>query len=160
MSFIKKPLIIFLICLLLYSVAGCENTRTGNMDTQTQLHRPPALIILYLDKSIDAKTGTYSWTIDNGDGTETGIEADSPAPPELVKNSTPLTVPPKSSLTLCFSDKPTSVTVNIWQVNKPIKQSLTDGKIVTPQLKGSIVYEVIGSWEQGTAYYAFLVNVI
>lgn len=159
MVLIKKSLIMFSICLLLFSLVGCESNGTSTLDKQTQLDRPPTLKALYQDRSIDAKRGTCSWTIDNNDGTETGIEADSCAPPELVKDSTPLTVSPKSSLTLSFSDKPIDITVNIWRDNKPIEQSIIDDNIVASESKGYIIYEVIGTWEQGTAYYAFLVNV-
>jgi hypothetical protein len=158
MLFIKKLLIILSGYLLLFSPLGCNN-RDNTLNKQTQLGNPPALKILYQDKSIDAKRGTYSWTIDNNDGTKTTTNADSSAPPELVKDSTQLTVSPKSSLNLSFSDKPTDITINIWQDNKTIKQSIINDKVVTPELKGSVIYEVIGTWKQGTVSYAFLVNV-
>lgn len=155
MMFNKKLFILFFICSLLFSLTACN----GPLDKQTQLNRPPSLKIFYRDKSIEAKTGTYSWDVDNNDGTVIGIENDSVAPPELVKNSTPLTVAPQSSLTLSFSDKPEDITVNVWQDNKPIEQSIIDDKIVTSGSKGPVIYEVIGTWEQGKVYYTFLVNV-
>ena len=159
MVLIKKSLIMFSICLLLFSLVGCESNGTSTLNKQMQLDSPPTLMVLYQDKSIDAKRGTYSWYADNNDGTGIGIEADSCAPPEMVKDSIPLTVSPTSSLTLSFSDKPTDITVNIWQDNQSIKQSIVDDKIVTPELKGSVIYEVIGTWGQGIAHYAFLVTV-
>lgn len=123
------------------------------------MKNPPTLKVLYQDKSIEAKRGAYSWTIDNNDGTKTTTNGDSAGPNELVKNSTLLIVPPKSTLTLDFSDKPETTIVNIWQDNKPIKQTITDNKLLIPELKGSIVYEVIATWKQGTVSYAFLVNI-
>lgn len=146
----KKLFTIFFICSLLFSLAGCGSKADS----------PPSLKIIYRDKSIEAKTGTYSWDVDNGDGSFIGIEYDTVAPAELVKDSTPLTVPPGSSLTLSFSVKPEDIIVYAWQGNEPIKQSVTGDKIITPGSAGSIVYEVIGTWEQGTVRYAFLVNVV
>ncbi len=168
MAVIKKWLLVLLICLLLFSLIGCENNKTSALDKEVQIDNPSALAVLfnpptlkvsYQDKSIDAKRGTYSWHIENDDGTRTGIEADAVAPPELVKNETPLSAPPKASLTLSFSDTPSDVTVDIWKDNEPIKQSLVGGKIVVPELNGTVVYEVTGKWEQGTVYYAFSVEV-
>lgn len=157
MAIVKKSLIMFSICILLFSIAGCKSNST--LEQQTQLESPPELLILCENASIVAKTGTYSWTIDHGDGTGTGIEADSSAAPELVKDSIPLTVSPKSSLTLRFKNEPAAFTVNLWQGDQSIKQPIADNMIVVPETKGNAVYEVIGNWDQGTVYYAFLVNV-
>lgn len=152
MRYIKKLLSIFSLVFLLFSLIGCEGDKA-------ELKSPPTLKVLYQDKSIDAVLGTYSWTINNNDGTATGIESDSAGPTELVKDATVLTVSPKSAITLNFSDKPKDIMVNIWQENKSIEQLVTDSKVITPELKGSVIYEAIATWEQGTAHYAFLVNV-
>jgi hypothetical protein len=87
------------------------------------------------------------------------MEYDTVGPPELVKDSTPLTVPPGSTLTLSFSGNPEEITVDVWKDNEPVRITIIDGKIITPESEGLIVYEVTGTWEQGTAWYAFLVDV-
>jgi hypothetical protein len=92
-------------------------------------------------------------------GTKSTINADTSGPKELVKGSIPLVVPPKSVINLDFSDKPMSITVNIWQGNNIIKQAVTNNKIVVSESKGLIIYEVVGEWSQGTVCYAFLVQV-
>ena len=159
MVFIKRFLVISSLIVLLFSLIGCEGKKIGVANEKTELKNPPTLKVIYHDKSIEAICGTYSWTIDNNDGTKTATNADGAAPNVLVKNSTPLIVPTKATLTLDFSDKPETTIVNIWQDNKPIKQTITDNKLLMPELKGPVVYEVIATWKQGTAYYAFLVNI-
>lgn len=159
MVFIKRFLVISSLSILLFSLIGCDGKKIGVANEKTELKNPPTLKVIYQDKSIEARRGTYTWTVDNNDGTNTTTNGDSPAPNELVKNSTPLIVPPKSNLTLDFTDKPENTIVNIWQDNKPIKQTITDNKLLMPGLKDSVVYEVIATWKQGTASYAFLVNI-
>lgn len=160
MIFIKRFLVISSLIVLLFSLIGCGGKKIGVANEKTELEGPPILKVIYQDKSIAAIRGTYSWTVDNNDGTKTTTNADSPAPNVLVKNSTPLIVPPKSTLTLdFFSGKPETTIVNIWQDNKPIKQTINDNKLLMPELKGSVVYEVMATWKQGTAHYGFLVNI-
>ncbi len=109
----RNILYVFFIVLLLFSLVGCSKTSI-QLD---HLPKPPELNVLFQNQSIDAICGTYTWPINN-DGTGSSIHADSGTPPELVKNSIPLSVSPKSLLTLKFSDiKPSSVYVNIWEDN-------------------------------------------
>lgn len=152
----RNLFILVFISLILFLLVGCGKTPSN----EGQHTKPPELKVLFQNKSIDAVRGTYSWTIDNNDGTKTTTNADSSSPTELVKNSGPLTVSPKSSLTLKFSDaQPTSVNVNIWEDKTTIKQKFINNQLVVPDYKGSIIYEVVATWEKGTASYAFLVDI-
>ncbi len=82
------------------------------------------------------------------------------SPSILVKNSTPLLVSPKSIITLEFSDiQPSSIDVNIWEDNAVIKQELNNNQLVVPDSEGLVIYEVAATWEQGRAFYAFLIDV-
>jgi hypothetical protein len=155
-----KQITILLIAMLLgIFLVGCEYSEITTSNKQTFLDKPPILKVLSQDKNINASTGTYSWTTDNNDGTKTTIFADSASPPEVVKESTPLTVSSKSVLTLSFNDKPSNIKVNIWKNNNSINQEISDNKIEVPETKGAMVYEVVATWNQGTVRYAFLVNV-
>ncbi len=152
----RNFLISVFIGLLLLSLVGCGNTPSR----QGQLTKPPELKVLFQNKSIDAVRGTYSWTVDNNDGTKTTTNADSSSPTELVKNSTPLIVSPKSTLTLMFSDaQPNCVNVNIWGDKTTLKQELVNNQLVVPDSKDSVVYEVVATWEKGTVSYAFSVDI-
>lgn len=133
---------------------GCNSAEGAALST------PPELIITVGNKSITAILGTYSWNIYNKDGSVTSIKADSAAPPELVKyQKETLSVKAKSSIVLNFDSKPKNYTVSIWQDDNPIIQEVTDGVIVAPQQKGLVIYEVSVEWKQGTANYAFSVNI-
>lgn len=98
MIFIKRLLVVFSIIVILFSHVGCEGKKVSIINKKTELKNAPTLKVLYQNKIIEAKQGTYSWTIDNNDGTQTTTNGDSPAPNELLKNSTPLIVPPKFKL--------------------------------------------------------------
>ena len=155
-----KKITISLIAMLLGAfLVGCKYSKITTVNKQTSLDKPPVLKVLYQDKSINAITGTYSWTTDNNDGTKTTTSADSPNPTELVKEATPLTVSSKSALTLGFNGKPSNINVNIWNNNESINQEISGNKIQAPETKGAVVYEVVAVWNQGTVRYAFLVNV-
>ena len=83
MKYGRRLLSVVLLGLLLFSLVGCGNEKVELVD-------PPILKVLYEDESIDAVQGTYSWTIDNKDGTKTSVESDSADPGQLVKNTSPL----------------------------------------------------------------------
>jgi hypothetical protein len=159
MIYVKKLLAAFSLVFLLVSFVGCAVNNTGATSKKMELKVPPTLKVSYQDKGIEAVRGTYTWTVDNNDGTKATTNGDTAVLPELIKSSTPLIVPSKATLTLNFSDKPKSIILNIWQDNKPVQQAITDNKVITSELKGSVIYEVIAVWDQGTVYYAFLVNV-
>jgi hypothetical protein len=160
MRFIKKLLAVFSVGFLLISLVGCRDNRANFWGKKVEAESPPSLKVQYQDKSIGATRGSFSWATKNKNGKITSaVNADTVGPTELVKGSVPLTVSPKSSITLNFSDKPVNITVNIWQGSETIKQEVTDNKVITPESKGSMVYEVVADWDDGTACYAFLVNV-
>jgi len=155
---VKK--IISLLLLFTVIVVGCSQTSLQVSNKIISLREPPELIVTFNNKSISAVRGTYSWYIDNGDGTCTGIESDSGPPPELVEfQEELLNVKPKSSIALDFGAKPDDYKVRIWQSNNPITQQVNNGIIISPQQKGLVVYEVHATWKEGNSYYAFSVNV-
>lgn len=155
-----KNIIIPLITIFLsVSSIAYNDIQISNTNQQTFLNKPPVLKVLSQDKNINAITGTYSWTANNNDGTKTTVCADSANPTELVKESAPLTVSAKSMLTLCFNDKPSNIKVNIWKDNKSINQEISENKIEVPESKGTLIYEVIATWNKGTVSYVFLINV-
>ena len=118
--------------------------------------KPPSLTIYVGDETVRPSLGTYSWSIDNEDGTVSAIEVDSSAPPELVKNNNPLQVTVDTNVELNFEIQPDSYTVRIWDdANNVIS---TSDKVVLSG-KGKVIYEVLAHWKQGTASYAFSLNV-
>ncbi len=119
----------------------------------------PTLKVLSDNKNINAIIGTYSWNVDNKDGSRYGVSADSPNPEELIKRSNPLIASTNSELTLSFSDNPLNINVGIWGDNKIISQKCADNKIQLSKSKGQTIYVVEAKWKHGTVSYVFLVNV-
>jgi|GEM_PF-309423 len=123
------------------------------------LSKPPELTVSIVNKGIAAVCGTFSWFIDSGDGIVKCIEADSGPPNELVKNQKEsLYVKPNSRIFLSFESKPINYKVGIWENDKSINQRVKNGEITTPREKGLVIYEVKAEWQQGTAIYAFAIN--
>ena len=112
------------------------------------------------NKSITAVLGTCSWETYYEGGTKTRHESGSVPPPELAKyQKESLTVEPRSSIVLDFKYKPDDYIVSIWQGDNPSIQQVKDGKIIAPQQKGLVVYEIHAIWKEGDAVYAFSANV-
>lgn len=132
---------------------------TKDPEFAPEMVAPPVLNISHENRRTHAERGTFSWSIHNDDGSEVMTSSDSEGPTELVKNTNPLKVPPKAIITLEFNDKPKEMLVNIWEDDKQIKQDFADMKLIVPESKGLVIYEVIATWEQGTSHYAFLVKV-
>ena len=151
-------IILLLLTLLLVACNPLNNTSEPNKDVS--LSEPPELTITIDNQSITALLGTYSWYIHNKDGTIEGMEADAFAPPELVKHQNEtLTVEPKSSIVLNFENKPDAYRVDIWEGNNQITQQVNDKIVIAPEQNGLVVYEVYARWKEGTAFYAFAINV-
>ncbi|MCM1989226.1 hypothetical protein [Oceanirhabdus seepicola] len=152
--------ILSMVLLLTFLLVGCIQKKQPVSDNVTSLTNPPELTVTVDTKSITAVLGTYSWNIDNGDGTVTSIESDSEAPPELAKDQNEaLIVKQKSSIVLNFENKPTDYIVNIWEGNTQSTHEVINGEIIAPQQKGLVVFEVYAHWKEGSAYYAFSVNI-
>lgn len=118
--------------------------------------KPPALTITAGEETIRATLGTYSWSIEQKDGTEMKIEADSFAVSELVNNQNPLQVTIDTIIELDFEKQPDNYTVRIWDDNNNVIS--TSDKVVLPG-KGEVIYQVLAHWKQDTASYAFSLNV-
>lgn len=168
-SFFTLTLILFL------AMMGCSGINVTNEDldydsefvevgsdktlydyTGEIIHEPPSLTIYVGEGTVRPTLGTYSWSVKNEDGTETAIESDSSAPPELVKNNNPLEVTIDTKVELNFEIKPDSYTVRIWDDENNVIS--TSDKVVLSE-KGKVIYEVLAHWKQGSASYAFSLNV-
>jgi len=133
-----------------------ENVQIAITPEDTALE-PPDLTINFGEEILHPFLGSYSWTIDNGDGKGEGIEADSESPPDLVKGKTALQVSSDTSVELNFEDPPNNYILRIWNDNYTI---LKQTKEVDLSETGIFIYEVLAHWEQGTASYAFVIEVI
>lgn len=155
----------------LLTVMGCSGTSEKNADVDTTsgieqgsnagnsegtIPKPPGLTIYAGEEIVRPVLGTYSWNMDHGDGTTSGIEADSAAPPELVQDSNPTLVTSDTSIDLDFEEQPESYTVRRWDEDSTI---VSESNEVILSDEGKVIYEVLAHWEKGTASYAFSLNI-
>jgi hypothetical protein len=117
---------------------------------------PPTLSIDVGEKTLKPTLGTYSWIFENEDGTETAVESDSLAPPELINNDNSLQVTVDTKVELNFEIQPDSYSVRIWDDDNNVIGA--SNKVVLFG-KGKVIYEVLAHWEQGTASYVFSLDV-
>jgi hypothetical protein len=122
-----------------------------------QLLSPPALTIRSDDKSIQAVRGGCNWTIENTDGTKSGMVVDAAVGPDLLKGSEKLIVKPDSEIQFIFEHEPDSYEIRMWGLS--IVQNAVNNRLKVAEDMDSIIYEVIAKWSQGTVYYAFEVTV-
>ena len=149
------------------------------------LKSPPQLVVTCAKEQIFALQGTYSWEYRNGDGTSTGVEADSMHPLESKEymDALPIGYSYLSSMDaflahLQFEVAPNEVKICYWTTehwNEPTTKSeelevqevevdSEDGSYTTEYqtrlLEGNYIYEVTARWSgseeySGTARYSF-----
>jgi hypothetical protein len=122
-----------------------------------KLQSPPGLTVTSGDKSVSAIRGSYSWTIDNRDGTPTVSKTDTAGPPDLLEGSEKLLVKPDSEMHFIFEHEPDSYEIRMWGMS--IVQSAVNNSLKVPADMERIIYEVVAHWSQGTVYYAFEVTI-
>ena len=129
---------------------------------------PPELKVL--DSTclgIVANKGTYSWMSDNGDGTQTGVCADSSHPLEWQEFLVPMTTS-DDTVELYFDVPPQEISVRCWsdaywgKVDAKEENAMLNQN--TLKLKdGGYIYEVVAKWTganlaaEGTVHYAFYI---
>ena len=180
----KRILSILSAVILVFSMAACQssgrisypadeksekvNAPGSNGASKPTSKEPPELKIL--DSTcigIVANKGTYSWTYDNGDGTQTGVCADSSHPLQWQEFLVPMTTS-DDTVELCFAVSPQEVSVRCWsdacwgKVDAEEENATLSGNRL--ELKdGGYIYEVVAKWTgenlaaEGTAYYGFYV---
>lgn len=170
--------ILAIMLMLFMSACSTENTETtmpptidppGNSGpSKPTMKEPPKLTVSFgPGDSFDAATGTYGWRYDNGDGTMSGIEADSPHPLDLMDHLTPLETT-VDMLELQFEVQPQSISVRCWNDSQwgntgaeSQKASLSGNLLELKE--GGFIYEVEATWSgenlaaEGTVHYVFYV---
>lgn len=125
---------------------------------------PPTLYVIAGKKTIDAWRGTFSWFVENGDGTGSGINADSPHPLDCTDRIQAIKVTEKTTLALNFDENPTNITVRRYKLSSSDYDSYDEITVSGNSIEvkaGDYLYEVIANWKNntkpynGTVYYAF-----
>ena len=140
----------------------------SNRPSKPTSTEPPVLVIDDRSgNSIQANTGTFSWIYDNGDGTQTGVWADSAHPLEWQKLLEPMTTT-EDSVEIRFAVPPQEYKVYRWNescrgdVNAVSEYVETNGNVIE-LMDGGYIYEVVAKWTwdnlaaEGTVHYEFYV---
>ena len=141
--------------------------------------QPPGLTLVWESGALAAAPGGYHWRYENGDGTQTDIEADSLHPLDEAFEKPMISAaeqPPADTYQLSFADEvlPDQVTIRAWNVSDlnefalwdtPQQDVPVEDLHFTPLTDGCYVYEVTASWDGdlgfgGTATYAFQIDAV
>ena len=180
----KKLLAIILAAILIFSMTACQssgqiscpaddepekvNAPGSNGASKPTSTEPPELKVLDSTcPGIVANKGTYSWTYDNGDGTQTGVCADSSHPLEWQAFLVPMTTS-DDTVELYFDVQPQEVSVRCWSdaywgTVDAEEEHVTLSDNMLKLKDGGYIYEVAAKWTgenlaaEGTAYYGFYV---
>lgn len=148
--------------LAMLMLLGCVNEEKTSKQDGVKLNSdnsktPPGLIISVGENTFGTVRGTYSWNYSNGDGTSTGINSDSAAPPYLVKDYQAIDVVSNNEVKLDFQKPPIDYQVRVWSPENNIVASYNEVDLT--KHKGRVIYEVLATWEQGTVTYSFVLNI-
>lgn len=172
----KKIISILIVAILIFSMAACSHDARpeqvsppgSNGPSKATSTEPPVLMIDDRSgNSIQANTGTYSWIYDNGDGTQTGVCADSSHPLEWQEFLVPMTTI-KDTVELRFAVPPQEYSVRRWNEScwedvNAISEDVDSMGDVIELTAGGYNYEVVAKWTgenlaaEGTVHYGFYV---
>ena len=125
---------------------------------------PPHLQVSDGNAAVTAWRGTWSWLVENEDGTGSGINTDTMHPLDCKKGIPSLKMTKRGFLTFSFEEAPTSVTVRRYRLNSSDYDAYEEIPVKGGSIEvkpGNYLYEVIAKWEHpnkpygGTVYYAF-----
>ena len=147
-------------------LTGCSAADGEN--SPVILEKPPALTVVCGQAETDALPGSYSWQLENADGTTTNIIADGAHPLDCRDLLSPLETT-EATAELSFLEEPDSiVNVQRWS-DEHWSEPAADSEAVsvngsTMELKsGGYIYEITAQWDTkngygGTAHYSVYIR--
>jgi len=104
--------------------------------------------------SLSLSPSSYTWTVENPDGTANTVCACGAAPTDDF-DRLPLLEAPEASVTLSWDTPPESVTARCWAEKDSQPQPAEAENGVLTLSRSAYIYEVTATWPQGTASYVF-----
>lgn len=155
---VKNQLTIILLLILCLGCAKVEKDDKSEINKiGANIKEPPNLMIVIGEQTIRAAKGTYSWSYyEEGSDEVTHVDVDTAPPPELVNIENATTVHSDAEVSLLFDYGPKDYTVRVWNSEKAIASYK---KVELAAYEGIVIYEIEANWEQGTASYAFAVDI-
>ena len=120
--------------------------------------QPPALTILIGEQTVQTVPGLRSWNyIDKKTGKLIGIEAESLPPTEVVSLDVAKRIDLNMPIRLNFEKAPDSYVIRTWGSDHHVISTYNDFREMKE--KGKVVCEIVATWQQGTATYAFALDI-
>ncbi len=120
--------------------------------------KPPVLTLAIGEQTIKTSLGLHSWSyIDKKTGQQIGIQAESLPPTEAVSLETAKLVDLNMSINLNFEQQPDRYDIRIWSSENKVTATYRDLSDIKE--KGKVVCEILATWQQGTASYAFALDI-
>lgn len=133
-----------------------SNDTAENMQNSSQ--RPPSLKISVDGKDFMAAMNGFQWSYFDGEEDAIAtIEAETVGAEALLENRKAPAVNADSIIELQFKEEPLTYQVNVLDSFYNSDREQTN--VVLEGRSGRTVYEVKATWEQGTAYYVFSLDV-
>lgn len=131
---------------------------------------PPAMNVEYTTElavaTVMVNRGGYEWTYVDKDGLSNSVVADGIHVLRWGDALVDISLEEPLDMTLCFSEPPVQVEAARYDSALIGTDSLAeaeaveveekDGNYIIPQTEGGYVYEITGTWENGSAVYGFL----
>ena len=120
--------------------------------------KPPTLTITIGEQTIKTALGLHSWSyIDRATGEQIGIQAETLSPTEVVDLDNAKLVDLTMPIHLDFEHKPERYEIRIWSSDHTVTATYKDWNDIKE--RGKIVCEILATWQQGTAIYAFALHI-
>ena len=120
--------------------------------------KPPALTLTIGEQTIKTSLGLHSWSyIDRATGEQIGIEAETLPPTEVVDLESAKLVNLTMPIHLDFEHEPDQYEIRIWSSDHKVTATYKDWSDIKE--KGKVVCEILATWQQGTASYAFALHI-
>lgn len=139
-----KKLLLIAICIITLSLIGCSK------DTNLQL---PTLQLTYNNQQIPVSQGGYHWTYQTGLFTKESVVADTSSPSQIALKMGGTMLTPLTNISLTFSTTPTNIKIYSWDVESSTLYSTSHDSFDLPSEEGTYIFEIIGTWPEGSISY-------
>ncbi len=120
--------------------------------------KPPILTLAIGEQIIKTVSGLRNWSyIDRKTGERTGIKAESLPPTEVVNLDNAKVVDLSKPIHLNFEQEPDRYDIRIWSSENKVTATYRDLSDIKE--KGKVICEILATWQQGTASYAFALDI-
>ena len=162
----KKIFWVLFAMMLVLLTSGCgEVDSAGGSGVQKEPEdaigtndKPPALMLTIGGEKIRTARTSYSWGYyDEEEGSMAGVEASTDSPPALIDTAYAKTAAADAEVQLDFEEAPSKYEIQAWDEENNVIASYDE--LDLSQHQGMVIFEIRAYWEQGSAGYAFALDI-